>query len=114
MGFKRDESRGGNPGSCSGCWNPSHELISRGERANPRQDLETKAGSTLSKLQQKFSKIRISSSKIKTILRAAGEQSENGHFIWLVPRYVFGPTKASDLDDNVSTTAEDRGFETRI
>jgi hypothetical protein len=35
-------------------------------------------------------------------MRAAAEQSDNGHFIWLVPRYVFGPTKASDLDDNVS------------
>jgi hypothetical protein len=57
MGFKRDENRGGKPGSRSGCWNPSHKLISRGERANLRQDLETKAGSTLSKLQQKFSKI---------------------------------------------------------
>ena len=51
MGFKRNENRGKKLGSRSGGWNPSHKLVSREERANLRQDLETRAGSTLTKLQ---------------------------------------------------------------
>ena len=70
MGFKRDENRGKKLGSRSGGWNPSHKLISREERANLRQDLETRAGSTLSKLQQKFSKIIAKDEQLKCIKEA--------------------------------------------
>jgi superfamily II DNA/RNA helicase len=61
-------------------------------------------------------KIVTSSSEMKTIMqrlgRAAREPSENGHFIWLVPSYVFGPLKlrpekASHLD-NVATVSRGR------
>ena len=52
-----------------------------------------------------------SSLEMKTIMqrlgRAARGQSEKGHFIWLVPHYVFGPTQPSDLDNDIATTAED-------
>jgi superfamily II DNA helicase RecQ len=65
-------------------------------------------------IQYDVDKIVTSSSEMKTIMqrlgRAARGQSENGHFIWLVPRYVFGPTMANDLDDNVPTTAEDEAM----
>jgi superfamily II DNA/RNA helicase len=48
-------------------------------------------------IQYGVDKIVTSSSEMKTIMqrlgRAARERSENGHFIWLVPNYVFGPPK---------------------
>jgi hypothetical protein len=70
MGFKRDENRGKKLGSRFGGWNPPHKLISKEERANLRQDLETRAGSTLSKIQQKFSKIIAKDEQLKCIKEA--------------------------------------------
>ncbi|OXV05476.1 hypothetical protein Egran_06756 [Elaphomyces granulatus] len=62
-------------------------------------------------IQYDVDKIVTSSSEMKTIMqrlgRAARGQSENGHFIWLVPHFVFGPTQASDSDNDITEEVED-------
>lgn len=70
MGFKKNENRGKATGSRSGGWNPSHKFESREERERQRQDIETKSGSALTKIQQKFAKITTKDKQLDCIKEA--------------------------------------------
>ena len=70
MVFQKKETRGKSAGSRSGGWNPSLALESKEERERHQQALKTKAGSALTKIQQKMAETTLKDDQLDCIRKA--------------------------------------------